>query len=83
MTTEVAVKDWVKPPSGPGIARIETVDIAAEGVYSRWQPGTHVFLQVDVDPSALPNWQFGDRMIKKIKHAVPASRTIACPYGPA
>jgi hypothetical protein len=42
-----------------------------------------LFLQVDVDPSALPNWQFGDRMIRKIKHAVPASRTIECPYGPA
>jgi hypothetical protein len=83
MVTELAVQDWVKPASGPKTARIETVDIAAEGVYERWRPGTHLLLQVDVDPSALPNWQFGDQMIRKIKRAVPASRAIECPYGPA
>jgi hypothetical protein len=82
IVTELEVEDWVKPVSGPRIARIETVDIAAEGVYTRWQPGTHLFLQVDVDPSALPSWDFGDGMIKKIAHAVPASHTIECPYGP-
>jgi hypothetical protein len=83
MITELAVQEWVKPASGPKTARIETIDIAAEGVYNRWQPGTHLFLQVDVDPSALPSWQFDDRMIKRIKHAVPAAQTIVCPYGPA
>jgi hypothetical protein len=83
MITELAVQHWVKPTSGPKTARIETVDIAAEGVYKRWQAGTHLFLQVDVDPSALPSWQFGERMIKRIKHAVPASRSLECPYGPA
>ena len=83
MITELAVQDWVKPMSGPRTARIETIDIAAEGVYNRWQPGTHLFLQVDVDPSALPSWQFDDRMIKRIEHAVPASHTVECPYGPA
>ena len=83
MVTELAVRDWIKPASGPRIARIETVDIASEGVYSRWRPGTHLFLQVDVDPSALPSWQFGDRMIAKIERALPASRPLECPYGPA
>ena len=82
MVTELAVDQWVKPRSGPKVARIETPDISAEGVYERWEPGTHLLLQVDVDPSSLPNWQFGDRMFEKIKHAVPASRTIECPYGP-
>jgi hypothetical protein len=83
MVTELAVGEWVKPASGPKVATIETPDIAAEGVYERWEPGTRLFLQVDVDPAALPNGQFSDRMIKKIKRAVPASRTIECPYGPA
>jgi hypothetical protein len=83
MVTELAVDEWIKPASGPKVATIETPDIAAEGVYEWWKPGTHLFLQVDVDPAALPNWQFRDRTIKKIKRAVPASRTIDCPYGPA
>ena len=82
MVTELAVDRWIKPATGPRTATIETADIAAEGVYERWEPGTHLFLQVDVDPDALPNWQFPDRMIKKIDRAVPASRTIECPYGP-
>src|SRR5213079_1265583 len=82
MVTELAVIDWVKPASGPRTATIETVDIAAEGVYKRWAPGTHLFLQVDVDPSALPSWQFEKRTIGRIKLAVPASRNIDCPYGP-
>jgi hypothetical protein len=82
MITELAVHEWVKPASGPKTARIETIDIAAERVYERWQPGTHLFLQVDLDPSALPSWQFDARTIKRIKHAVPASHTIECPYGP-
>jgi hypothetical protein len=83
MVTELAVDEWIKPASGPKVATIETPDIAAEGVYEWWKPGTHLFLQVDVDPAALPNWQFRDPTIKKIKHAVPASRTVECPYGPA
>ena len=83
MVTELAVDDWIKPATGPKIATIETPDIAAEGVYERWQPGKHLFLQVDVDPAALPNWQFSERMIKKIKRAVAESHTIECPYGPA
>jgi hypothetical protein len=66
MVTELAVDEWIKPASGPKVATIETPDIAAEGVYEWWEPGTHLFLQVDVDPAALPNWQFRDRTVKKI-----------------
>src|SRR3954465_14944015 len=83
MVTELAVDEWIKPASGPKVAKIETPDIAAEGVYERREPGTHLVLEVDVDPAALPNWEFRDPMVKKIKRAVPASRTIECPYGPA
>jgi hypothetical protein len=83
MVTELAVHGWVKPGSGPTTARIETVDIAGEGVYRRWPAGTHLFLRVDVDPSALPDWQFGHGEMKRIEQAVPASRSIECPYGPA
>jgi len=82
MVTELAVDRWIKPASGPKTASIETVDIAAEGVYERWEPGTHLFLQVDIDPAALPNWEFRDRMIRKIERALPESRTLECPYGP-
>jgi hypothetical protein len=83
IVTELRVRDWIKPASGPEIEKIETADIAAEGVYERWKPGTHLFLQVDVDPSALPNWEFGDRFTKKVKRAVPESRRLECPYGPS
>ena len=83
MVTELAVQDWVKPAAGPRTTRIETVDIAAEGVYRRWPAGTHLFLQVGVDPGMLPSWEFDAATITKIKRAVPASRTIACPYGPS
>ena len=82
MVTELAVDRWIKPDAGPKKAKIKTADIAAEGVYERWEPGTHLFLQVDVDPSALPNWEDDERFIKKVKRAVPASRSIECPYGP-
>ena len=83
MVTEFAVDEWIKPASGPEVATIETADIASEGVYERWAPGTHLFLQVDLDPDAYPSWQFEDRTIRKIKRAVPESRTLECPYGPA
>ena len=82
MLIELAVDRWVKPASGPKTATMETADIAAEGVYERWEPGTHLFLQVDLDPDALPNWQFEDRTIRKIERALPESRTLECPYGP-
>jgi hypothetical protein len=82
MVTELAVDRWIKPASGPKTATIESADIAADGVYERWEPGSHL-LQVDVDPDALPNWQFRDRTIEKIERAVPASRTLEWSYGPA
>jgi hypothetical protein len=81
MITELAVDDWVKPASGPTVARIETTDIAEEGVYDHWKPGRHLFLHVDADPTTLPSWQFKPGLIKKIKAAVPASRALTCPYG--
>lgn len=81
MITELAVDHWIKPASGPKVARIETADIAVNGVYDHWKPGQHLFLQVDTDPSALPNWQFERRTIEKIKAAVPQARALSCPYG--
>jgi hypothetical protein len=81
MITQLEVDKWIKPTSGPKVARIETADIAAEGAYDHWQPGRHLFLQVDADPAALPNWQFEWSMINKIKAAVSESRTLSCPYG--
>jgi hypothetical protein len=83
MVTAVRVSSWVKPASGPRIARVETVDIAAHGIYRRWQPGKHLFLRVDVDPSALPSWDFSGGTIKRVIRALPASRSLDCPYGPA
>jgi hypothetical protein len=81
MITELNVDEWVKPSSGPRVARIESADIAAQGAYEHWRPGTHLFLQVGADPSALPNWQFNQQTIDRIKAAVPQSRSIDCPYG--
>ena len=81
MITELAVDKWVKPAAGPKLARIETADIAANGVYDHWKPGRHLFLQVDADPTALPSWQFEPRTIKEIEAAVPDSQALDCPYG--
>jgi hypothetical protein len=83
MLTEFAVERWIKPASGPKLATIETADIAAQGAYERWKAGTHLLLHVDLDPDALPNWQFNNRDIQKIEGAVPESRAPECPYGPA
>lgn len=83
MVTDLTVDDWIKPGGGPRTAHIETGDIAAEGVYRRWSAGTHLVLQADVDPTALPGWHFDRRMVERIKHAVPGSRGLDCPYGPA
>jgi hypothetical protein len=60
------------------------VAVAVAGCSEQEQSGKPLHApEVDVDPAALPNWQFRDRTVKKIKRAVPASRTIECPYGPA
>jgi hypothetical protein len=83
MVTQLRVRDWVKPSSGPKVARIETADIVGHGATKRWAAGTHLFLRVDVDPSALPDWEFTGSAVKRIKSAVPASRDLQCPYGPS
>lgn len=83
MITELRVTDWVKPSAGPKVAKIETADIVGHGATSRWKAGTHLFLRVDVDPSALPDWEFTGSAVKRIKAAVPASRGLECPYGPS
>lgn len=82
MRTRLRVADWVKPTAGPRVTTIETADIARDGVYRRWQPGTHLFLVVDVDPAALPEWQFRAGTIAAIRRAVPEARTLGCPYCP-
>src|SRR4051812_1630707 len=43
MITELTVDDWIKPAAGPKVARIESADIAADGVYDHWPPGKHLF----------------------------------------
>ena len=83
MVTTLAVQEWIKPASGKSRARIETVDIAKDGVYKRWAPGTHLRLAIDVDPSALPNWEFSAAQFAKIGAAVPSAKKLSCPYGPA
>ena len=83
MVTELRVHDWVKPPSGPKIAKIETADIVGHGATKRWAAGTHLFLRVSVDPTALPDWEFAGSAVKRIKQAVPESQGLECPYGPS
>lgn len=83
MVTRLRVHDWVKPTSGPKVARIETADILGHGATQRWPAGTHLFLRVDVDPSALPDWEFTGSVVQRIKDAVPEARGLECPYGPS
>jgi hypothetical protein len=83
MVTELRVHDWVRPTSGPKVAKIETADIVGHGAQKRWAAGTHLFLRADVDPSALPDWEFTRTAVDRIKKAVPASQGLACPYGPS
>lgn len=83
MVTELRVNDWVKPASGPKLTKIETADIVGHGATERWQAGTHLFLRVDVDASAIPDWEFSRRAATRIKEAVPESHGLQCPYGPS
>jgi hypothetical protein len=82
MVTELAVDEWFKPHLDRRMrrSRLPTSRLKAS---KSGGSGHTLFLQIDVDPAALPNWQFRDRTVKKVKRAVPASRTIECPYGPA
>jgi hypothetical protein len=83
MVTELRVQRWVKPATGPDLARIETADIVGHGATERWLPGTHLFLRVDVDPAAIPDWEFTGSTVKRITSAVPESQGLTCPYGPS
>jgi hypothetical protein len=83
MVTTLAVQDWIKPASGKSRAKIETVDIAKDGVYKRWAPGTHLRLAIDVDPTVLPNWEFTEAQFAKFRAAVSEAKKLSCPYGPA
>jgi hypothetical protein len=84
MLTTLKVTSWVKPADGMDpIAKIETADIAREGVYRRWPAGTHLRLAVDVDPSALPNWEFTPAEFDAIRQAAPQAANLDCPYGPS
>jgi len=82
MTTTLKVARWVKPTSGGPTVKVTTADIAAEGVYERWKPGTHLFLVASVDPDALPDWQFTPAQFDAFRAAVPAANALSCPYGP-
>jgi hypothetical protein len=83
MLVTMRVDHWVKPATGPRTFTLSLVDIAAEDVYERWAPGTHLRLQVDVDPTVLPSWQLSAKTFTAIEDAVPESRTLECPYGPS
>ena len=83
MVATLAVDGWVKPATGPSQVRLNLVDIAKDGVYQRWSPGSHLRLAVDVDPSALPSWQFSAAEFAAIEKAAPQGAELRCPYGPS
>jgi hypothetical protein len=83
MVTKLRVQHWVKPSSGPTVTNIATPDIVGHGAAKRWPVGTHLFLRVDVDPTAIPDWEFAGSAVERIKSSVPASRGLRCPYGPS
>ena len=82
MVATLAVDGWVKPVAGPAQVRLNLVDIAKDGVYQRWSPGSHLRLAVDVDPSVLPSWQFSAAEFAAIQKAAPEGAQLSCPYGP-
>jgi hypothetical protein len=82
MLVTLTVDHWVKPSRGPDPVRLSLVDIAKDGVYHRWAPGTHLRLAVDVDPSALPSWQFSAPEFTALERVVPRAESLRCPYGP-
>jgi hypothetical protein len=82
MLATVAVDHWVKPATGPRQVQLDLVDIAKEGVYQRWSPGTRLRLVVDADPSSLPEWQFPADEFTAIERAAPRAARLDCPYGP-
>jgi hypothetical protein len=82
MLATLTVDHWVKPATGPGRVSLSLVDIAGEGVYHRWPPGTHLRLVVDVDPVSLPEWQFTGKEFAALEQAAPQAQRLQCPYGP-
>lgn len=82
MLVTMTVDHWVKPSSGPHQVVLSLVDIAKDGAYQRWSPGTHLRLAVDVDPSNLPAWQFSSEEFRAFEKAVPKATHLQCPYGP-
>ena len=82
MTTTLKVARWVKPSSGGATVKVTTADIAADGVYARWRPGTHLFLVASVDPDALPDWEFTAAQFDAFGRAVVPAEALSCPYGP-
>jgi hypothetical protein len=83
MVTELAVDEWVKPASGRRLRRSRLPTWPLRASTNAGSRHARVPAGGNVDPASLPGWEFGDRMIKKIKRSVPPSRTIECPYGPA
>ena len=65
-----------------GEPHVTTADIAANGVYERWQPGTHLLLVASVDPDALPDWQFTAAQFDAFGRALVPAEALSCPYGP-
>jgi len=82
MLVTLSVDHWVKPKTGPSRVVLSLVDIAKDGVYKRWAPGTHLRLVVDVDPSRLPEWQFSAAEFAAFQRALPKAARLSCPYGP-
>jgi hypothetical protein len=82
MLATVAVDHWVKPATGPHLVQLNLVDIAKEGVYQRWSPGTPLRLVVDADPTSFPEWQFPVDEFTAIEKAAPKAAGLHCPYGP-
>ncbi len=81
MVATVTVDHWVKPQTGLSRVELNLVDIAKDGVYRRWAPGTHLRLVVDADPSSLPEWQFSTDEFTAIEKAAPKAARLHCPYG--
>jgi hypothetical protein len=82
MLVTLEVDHWVKPATGPDRVRLDLVDIAKDGVYPRWAPGTELRLAIDVDPTLLPSWQFSAAQFTTFEKAISKSRRLTCPYGP-
>ncbi len=82
MITTLQVQRWVKPATGPRRVELNTVDIAAEGVYPRWQPNQNLYLVIDLDPNHLPE-AVTRPVFDKYIAAVRSATRLECGYGPS